>query len=475
MCFAVRADAPDQVLKNLKDSSPRVRQLAAEAAGQQKIEAAVAPLGELLRDKDGGVRSAAAGALGQIGAKAVPVLVVAIGDEDTGVKLLALTTLGQIGPEAKEAVAALLGARKDKDVDVRIHAAFALGKIGPGAKAALPALFDAAKDTGNVGPLIRTQHVASGVMEAAVDAALKIDPTCVAKLVEAALPTLTAALKDKEQGKVMTAAAAIGRLGEPARKALPELEAAAKTAYGHALLKLIEARIGVGDDFTRAYLDVIGDRSAPIAKRQEAMQWLVFARPPEKVAARALGGIGPDAKEAVPALKKLLQEQEKQNRVWGAYALARVTGDTKTYVAQVLELWDSDGGRPVDSSSAESYVVEALALLGPDARAARDRLLTALENEKALPGIRKTAAEALRKMSGEDAAVLVPKSIALLERRTNGDKRDDMCHAVIELLGALGPKARDAVPHLQRIAENDEQNSVADAAAAALEKLTGKE
>ena len=49
--------------------------------------------------------------------------------------------------------------------------------------------------------------VATGVAEAAVLAALTIDPTCGAKLAEAALPDLIAALKDKDPAVAQSALA----------------------------------------------------------------------------------------------------------------------------------------------------------------------------------------------------------------------------------------------------------------------------
>jgi HEAT repeat protein len=61
-------------------------------------------------------------------------------------------------------------------------------------------------------------------------------------------------------------------------------------------------------------------------------------------AARALGRIGPAARDAVPALRKRLANEWNRVRLWAAYALIRITGDPKPYLPVLLELWDEGAG-----------------------------------------------------------------------------------------------------------------------------------
>jgi len=102
----------------------------AEALGNSgpKASAAIPDLIDLLKDKDEGVRSKAADALGAVGAAAVTELIAAL--KDDGTRSLVLGALGQVGAPAKAAMPQVLEALKDANKDVRVKAAWALGRIG---------------------------------------------------------------------------------------------------------------------------------------------------------------------------------------------------------------------------------------------------------------------------------------------------------------------------------------------------------
>lgn len=118
-------------------------------------EAAVPPLIEALKDENLHVRWYAATRLGKIGPaakEAVPALIAARRntDEDfmpfrSDISLI-LEALANIGPASKEAVPVLIELLKDEAQPVRETAAAELGKIGSGAKEAVPALTEALKD-----------------------------------------------------------------------------------------------------------------------------------------------------------------------------------------------------------------------------------------------------------------------------------------------------------------------------------------
>src|SRR5262249_6594557 len=106
------------------------------------------------------------------------------------------------------------------------------------------------------------------------------------------------------------------------------------------------------------------------------------------------------------------------------------------------------------AGSARMDVMEALDLLGPEARPARDLLLEAVTSEQTLPGPRRYAARALGHLY-DDAEVIVPKLIELLEKTAEGYQRVMNCEYAAEALGMLGPRAKAALPHLRHLLEDD--------------------
>ena len=114
----------------------------------------VARLMKDLKARDIKTRIAAAEELGHIGQvkksfteSAVPALIDALHDPDGGVRKAAAEALGKVDPDLKLAVPALQNALKDKAPPVRIAAAGALGQIGPDAKDAVPALREMQQDS----------------------------------------------------------------------------------------------------------------------------------------------------------------------------------------------------------------------------------------------------------------------------------------------------------------------------------------
>ena len=107
-----------------------------------------------LKSKDAKTRAAAARELGHIGAvnvadgkEAVPVLLEVLKkDRDAGVRQAAATALGRMEPDPEKALSAFTAALKDKNAGVRSAAATALGQMGAEAGEAVPALRDAQKD-----------------------------------------------------------------------------------------------------------------------------------------------------------------------------------------------------------------------------------------------------------------------------------------------------------------------------------------
>lgn len=133
-----------ELVKQLDAKEPKDRRLAARELGGRKDAAAVAPLVATLKnDKEPGVRTSAAEALGslkKVAKAAVPDLLTALKDGDALVRETAAESLADIGEEPKTVVPALIKLLEDADLNVRCAAAISLGDFKLHAQTAVPAL-----------------------------------------------------------------------------------------------------------------------------------------------------------------------------------------------------------------------------------------------------------------------------------------------------------------------------------------------
>jgi HEAT repeat protein len=262
----------------LGDDDKADRQRATQALARLGPEAkgAVPRLVELaLREGD----AAASQALRAIDPEAaVPRFTEALADPDPRVRERAATALFQLGPAAKAAVPALGRAAKDPDVDVRGKAFAALQAIGPAAVPALVEALQANDPEARLDALHALQEFSSGAKDA--------------------VPAVLVLLKDPDRRVRHEAADALRRVGPEARAAVPALLAAVEDAdlnvRRQALLAL--AAIGVKPEQDAAALE------AAVPHFVAAFQNRELEPGARQTAVRLLGGIGPLAKAAVPAL-----------------------------------------------------------------------------------------------------------------------------------------------------------------------------
>lgn len=483
----VFAQTPEELTQRLKHPEPRVRRLAAEALGKQKVEAAIPGLADLLKDLDADVRGAAAEALERIGAKAVPALVGALSYPEETSRLAALNALGHLAPtvkeaQAKETLTALTTALRDKSVDVRIHAASVLGSMGGNAKSALPALFEAAKDTSSLGQVLRP-NLPSSVTETAIAAALKIDPNGAEELAKAALPELIAALKSKDQAVLQAAGFALAKLGTQAKPALSALQEAQKKARGFAESAITSALTALGGEAAIPLSDLIKDPTAPLEKRLRALSELGWKREPDdkivailmdalkdKVpgiragAVEAISRIGPKAKAAIPRLLELLGDEELQEAASqvriGAddlvpSALARLGAEAIPGLAGVLK---DDKKMPV----ARFRAIRALALLGRKAKAALPSLEAGMEDNILPIAVESACAYVL---AGGEMAKALPIVRAGLKHKARFVLWNST-HAVER----IGIRAKETVPDLLLLLKQEDRE-IRIVAARALSKM----
>lgn len=254
--------------KSLKDSARPAQTRMCAVLGQLGPDAreAVTPLIELLRLRDDTLHAAVADALTRIDGPAVPELTKLLGHADSSLRKRSAKVLGKFGPAAKDAVPALIEMLRHEDASVRSASIQALGKIGAGAA---PRLLDELRKRPDHDPLI-----------AATAATGKPAVTGLVKL-----------LRGNDLSLRMTAMEALGRMGPPAREAIGPLIVVFSDPNYRAGVKAAEsvARIGPA---------AVGDLARVLDDKNLVMR---------KLAAIALGHMGPPAKAALPRLKQAAQ------------------------------------------------------------------------------------------------------------------------------------------------------------------------
>lgn len=201
-------------------------------------------------------------------------------DADATIRGIALSAVGQFKPGQKAAAAPALAqvlSRSDADDQQRGTAARLLGDLGGEAQSLLPQLSQAA--TSDASPKVRSSALLaiSRVAEPA-----------------AAVETMTKALGDRDQGVRLMA---VQRLRESGRAAEPALGDLAKLLED----KDEKIRRTAGEALVR-----IGGKSVPALTAALGSK----SRDAREVALTALSKMGPLAKPALPAMRKLLNDND---------------------------------------------------------------------------------------------------------------------------------------------------------------------
>lgn len=244
---------------------------------------------------------------------------------------------------------------------------------------------------------------------------------------EADVPGLLEALVRSEGARRADAAEELGRIGPPAKAAVPELvkslqdrDADVRLAAAGALasidpgnpaiLPALEGELKAGPDQRKSTAEILGDLGAvgvpglsgALKDPDAGVRW---------AAAESLGRIGPAAKSAVPALAAALEDKEIR-----------------------------------------SIVADALAGIGPEAKPAVPGLVQIVRNEKE-PSLRYTAGVALVRIDKSSAGPAAP---ILAEALRNPDGR--FRHDAVMLLVAIGPAGKEATPVLTEMLLKDKQS-----------------
>jgi HEAT repeat protein/tetratricopeptide (TPR) repeat protein len=277
----------------LKGQDAKVRGQAAERlytismravllSGSFKGEAAIPPLIEALKDPESKVRYHSLSALVNLMYNAtppdlgvvIPTVTELLKDADRGTRWQAALLLGKIGPRSRAAVPLLTQTLSDDYDAARSSAAYALGEIGPDSKVAVPALLKLLKDPD------------ANVRESAATALAKVEPGS-ARVVVAALSEDLKHEKPEFWGR---AARALGNFASEAKPTVPLLADKLKT---------------------------------------ENYFW-------RHEVVRTLEKIGPGAREAVPALRSVLNDRVDYIRVAAAVALLKIAPESESEIGPDL-------------------------------------------------------------------------------------------------------------------------------------------
>jgi HEAT repeat protein len=154
-------------------------------------------------------------------------------------------------------------------------------------------------------------------------------------------------------------------------------------------------------------------------------------------ASLALGFVGSDAKEAVPALAATLSNKHEYIRSFALGALRKIGPNAQPAVPALIRSMQTER-HPV----ARQQAITALGNIGPGAKPAVPALVKALLEERYYYN-RKSAASALGRI-GPNAQQAVPALVQAAQK----DKHDFVRRGAAEALGGIGQNAKSAVPAL---------------------------
>lgn len=302
--------------------------------------------------------------------------------------------------DKKVALSTFIISLTDNDAQARLSAAKALGKMGAAAEAAIPELSKALGDK------------EQGVRLMVIDALSRVGKNVSAKLT----PAMLAAAKDPSPQVREAAFKALNTL----KLKSPEVYAAitAGVADKNEDVRLVAAAYVVDQKAPKGAVPGLIKMSRLDDEDQRAEALEAFAslgvkasaavprliemlQDPEKslrvTAAEALGAMGEKALAAVPALEKAISEKYEDLTLEAIYTLRKLgpkaAGSTKTLVAALkrdrLIRWSAAG---------------TLGFFGPKAKAAAPALVRVLKDLD--PGIRGSAAKSLGQIEANDEATI---------------------------------------------------------------------
>jgi HEAT repeat protein len=499
---AAAADAIPALVKALGDDAPLVRAYAANALGDMgdASKSAVDDLAKLLADPDVRVRRAVVDAFARIRPgpeKAVEIMTIAFSDMDPSVIVRALHSISEagervvpalievlknektrywgllllheLGPQAKDAVPTLMEILSDERAEVRSEALMALAAIGPDAEKAAPAVIKALSD-----PEVAVQR-------AAALAAGRIGPACIG-----ATPKLREGYTsgDEFHKNICIWALAKIRTDKPEyretaiKKLLLGLRSEDRQIQSACARGLIDLELNEAE--TQQMVAVLARvlQTGEEESQLEAAQALSVIGEPAVTAlihglkypsiqvpvSAVLGGMGPKAKEAVPALLWVVENGKPASRREALMALANIAADEPDTVMPTFTKSLRD---PVPEI--QIMAVYALGKLGAASKPAVDEISKLISPQN--PQLSKIAAWALALIDPSALGASTDRVVELLAEALSKQQFFVRIEAA-NALANLGPAAKAALPALKKAA-NDPVPAVQDAVSKAIQKIEG--
>lgn len=300
----------------------------------------------------------------------------------------AATALGRMGADAKEAVPQLVPLLDSQDASG--EAARAIGQIG-----GTEAVPDLITQLNSENEAVRRQ-VARALGAIGTEA-------------RDAVPNLIEIAKSSSTGEERKdAVQALGQIGSEAEAAVPEL------------LSLIDSE----DAVSPSALDAIGQIGGPEATSELTTMLESQDVTTRTSAARALGNIGADAKDAVPALIELLKSPNVEDRFYAAVALGNMGSAAEEAVPDIIPLLRDSSlvtqtHKDSEINRVDYSAINALSQMGPAAEVAIPELVTKVSDPENPNNISKLAAGALLTIDPSHNALLSSLGSETVRARAN--------------------------------------------------------
>ena len=226
----------------------------------------------------------------------VAAAVAALKTDDPNARMKTANELGFMRTNAAEAIPALVDALEDSYEPVRRNAIYALGAIGEPTVESLTDALGSEKEAFDMEPILHICDAAHGLAATGVSA----------------VPALIAALQDERENVRASAAYALGEMGPVAAEAVDGL---------------IALLTDESEEVRRHATSALGMIKVPVSKTVPALVEVLENREDTDLgffAAQALTRIGPDATEAVPALREALMSESAYVRGFSSEALGRI-------------------------------------------------------------------------------------------------------------------------------------------------------